>query len=352
MGKNKPSTLTALIKYDKAGGMLPDLIATLPDQLQVKVLEADPSIPPIKDIRRCVRKLPNLTEISWIGRGGKGTWHVLHPEGKRMIAPINFYHSAWRYSDLWEDSQSQGPDWNFASVLLDPPRSDVITTPPNHSGDLVGSTTSLAQMSIMSDETSLHTKVQQWSQSGSTSVLEEPSSISDTPSSGVSSSWDEASPVVTARKSGARQSTSGNWLSTEVSNAPEIGRRSRSKDEWRTGHLKGSKSDRKPLGERRRDRRREDDQKSGKRPHRYGYRPNGTLKPEQEPTPTRGGIRDTVPSHSKEWHDPVTPTTPVPSPWKSALLNGKDGNASARFPDREQAGSIWQLAKTQSKKAS
>ncbi|KAF8513016.1 hypothetical protein BU17DRAFT_95752 [Hysterangium stoloniferum] len=38
--------------------------------------QADPSLPPIRDVKRFVKKCPRLTELEWYGRNGRGRWLV------------------------------------------------------------------------------------------------------------------------------------------------------------------------------------------------------------------------------------------------------------------------------------
>lgn len=228
-----------------------DLIEALPIELQALVLRPDTSIPPIKDIRKCLRKLPLLDEIEWIGRHSRGSWKITRFDGKRCSCwGIEFHHSAWRYTDLWTSIKSNGhPVWDFGDIVLDDAVADA---PDDRALDLesIQATPSLAHLSISSSESSLMTMVRQWSQSSSAGEFEDmpmiPSSLENSPSisGGVSSAGQST------KKSAA---SSGTWRSPKAASMPASPESSKGRSRAKTGHENDDKA-RKPVGERRRER--------------------------------------------------------------------------------------------------
>lgn len=246
---NKTAKLKALAKVEQAGGMTDALVNTLPPELKAQVLLADPSIPPIKELRKCLRKLPALDEIDWLGRHGRGSWKITRFDGKRCSCwGIDFQHAAWRYTGLWaEIKANNAPGWDFGHIALD----DAIADAPADKAmglESVQATPSLAHLSISSSESSLMTMVRQWSQSSSVGEFEELPPVIGS----LESSPNISSGVHTTKKPAA---PSGSYRTPKAASTPASPESSKSGSRSKSNHFDAPKSSsRKPVGERRRER--------------------------------------------------------------------------------------------------
>ena len=111
----------------------------------VKVAKStDPTIPPLRDVRKFVRRLPRLTELGWVGRGGIGLWLATPPSssstvadpvlsptigrgrrasagggavvsstGLKGVTDIVFQSFASHWKDDWAEAAKGFPAWNF-----------------------------------------------------------------------------------------------------------------------------------------------------------------------------------------------------------------------------------------------
>lgn len=106
----------------------------------------DLTIPPLRDVRKFVRRLPRLTELGWVGRGGIGLWLATPPSssssaaadatlsptigrgrrasaggggavvssaGLKGVTDIEFLSFASHWKDEWAEAAKGFPAWNF-----------------------------------------------------------------------------------------------------------------------------------------------------------------------------------------------------------------------------------------------
>ncbi|KAL7424766.1 hypothetical protein Q5752_000450 [Cryptotrichosporon argae] len=100
--------------------------AGLPPFLAERIDDRDPTLPDTREMRKFIRRSPNLRVFRWTGREGKGEWRFPLPTKKTTLSPVEFVHSAILTKDIWEASLRDPPTFDTkeldpSSVALEPP---------------------------------------------------------------------------------------------------------------------------------------------------------------------------------------------------------------------------------------
>ncbi|WVQ62046.1 uncharacterized protein L199_000180 [Kwoniella botswanensis] len=109
-----PANITGKLKIDYIN--IPEGFPTV---LRDQILESDPHLPDPRDLKRFSRRLPNLTTLAWVGKGGRGEWHFTRKSAPSSIVNIDFIHSAVKTKDIWQQCQKAPPPL-YGDVIENP----------------------------------------------------------------------------------------------------------------------------------------------------------------------------------------------------------------------------------------
>lgn len=93
----------------------------LPPYLAEKVVESDPTLVEVRDLRKFARRLPEFRVLRWIGRQGKGEWRFTNSK-KTTLSPVDFVHSAVLTQRIWTECQLPIPSFDFEDEAAGSPQ--------------------------------------------------------------------------------------------------------------------------------------------------------------------------------------------------------------------------------------
>ncbi|WVF70312.1 hypothetical protein IAT40_005101 [Kwoniella sp. CBS 6097] len=88
----------------------------LPQALLDKIVEPDPNLPDIKDLRKLAGRLPHLSQLVWTGPGGRGSWTFTRKPKSSLIG-VSFVHSAVITRDIWDECQQAAPNYDYSEII-------------------------------------------------------------------------------------------------------------------------------------------------------------------------------------------------------------------------------------------